>query len=189
MLTSAQIFASKIFFLTWFKLSSETKLKKCVFKLSSFYSFIKSESLNHVRQDLIFSHFSWALHGVLAPKTNFFFHLSQFPLALTATNSQYGHNTQRMKILLLLKCIGASDWSRDWWTTNQNDCLISSYDVLSVSWELRKHKVHCTLSHYPTCTWILTIKMISKLHVSPKFGRSWIKQLCWGKECKAKIKR
>ena len=108
--------------------------------------------------------------------------MSQFPLALTATNSQYGHNTQQTKILLLLKCIGASDWSRDWWTTNQNDCLILSYDVLSVSWELRKHKVHCTLSHYPTCTWILTIKMISKLPVSPKFGRSWIKQLRWGKE-------
>ena len=147
MLTSTQIFASKIFFLTWFKLSSETKLKKCVFKLSSFYSFIKSESLNHVRQDLIFSHFSWALHGVLAPKTNFFFHLSQFPLALTATNSQYGHNTQRMKILLLLKCIGASDWSRDWWTTNQNDCLISSYDVLSVSWENIKFTAIIPLPH------------------------------------------
>ena len=99
MLTSTQIFASKIFFLTWFKLSSETKLKKCVFKLSSFYFFIKSESLNHVRQDLIFSHFSWALHGVLAPKTNFFFHLSQFPLATTATNSQYGHIMQQTKIL------------------------------------------------------------------------------------------
>ena len=78
MLTSTQIFASKIFFLTWFKLSSETKLKKCVFKLSSFYSFIKSESLNHVRQGLIFSHFSWALHGVLAPKTNFFFTCHNF---------------------------------------------------------------------------------------------------------------
>ena len=158
MLTSTQIFASKIFFLTWFKLSSETKLKKCVFKLSSFYFFIKSESLNHVRQDLIFSHFSWALHGVLAPKTNFFFTCHKHTNMTTATNSQYGRIMQQTKILLLLRCIGASDWSRDWWTTNQNDCLISSYDILSVSWELRKHKVHCTLFHYPTCTWNLTIK-------------------------------
>ena len=43
-------------------------------------------------------------------------------------------------ILLLARCIRASDWSWDWWTTNQNDCLISSYDVLSVSWELRIEK-------------------------------------------------
>ena len=91
-------------------------------------------------------------------------------------------NTATLRNEQKLRCIGVSDWSRDWWTTNQNDCLISSYDVLSVSWELRKHKVHCTLSHYPTCTWILTIKMISKLPVSPKFGRSWIKQLGWGKQ-------
>ena len=101
MLTSTQIFASKIFFLTWFKLSSETKLKKCVFKLSSFYFFIKSESLNHVRQDLIFSHFSWALQGVLAPKTNFF---SLVTNMTTATNSQYGHITQRTKILQFCYC-------------------------------------------------------------------------------------
>ena len=125
MLTSIGIFDPKNFFLTWFKLSSETKLKKCVFKLSSFYSFIKSESLNHVRQDLIFSHFSWALHGVLAPKTNFFFTCHNFlwPRQPQTANTATLCNKRK------LRCIGASDWSRDWWTTNQNDCLISSYNV------------------------------------------------------------
>ena len=141
MLTSTQIFASKFFFLTWFKLSSKIKLKKCVFKLSSFYFFIKSESLNHVRQDLIFSHFSWALQGVLAPKTNFF---SLVTNMTTATNSQYGHITQQTKIEMYW-CF----WLVERLMNNQSKWLshiiIWRFCQSAESWENIKFT-----AHYPT---------------------------------------
>ena len=146
MLTSTQIFASKIIF--WHASNSPVGpcWKNAILNLLQFVFascwrvWCMSDTINILNLFLGPFMASWL------PKT-FFFHLSQFPLATTATNSRYGHIMQQTKILLLLRCIGASDWSRDWWTTNQNDCLILSYDVLSVSWELRKHKVHC---HYPT---------------------------------------
>ena len=166
MFTSIRIFALKKFFLTCCFISNRTKLKKSILKLSSIYLCIKLEIKQHVRQDKYSKKFLEPLMASWSQNICSIFALLFFEII----------------ILLLPRCTSASDWLRDWWTTNQNDCLISSYDVLSVSWELRKHKVHCTLSHYPTCTWILTIKIISKLPVCPKLGRFWIKQLCWGQQ-------
>ena len=56
------------FFLTFFIISIETKLKKCNLKLSLIYLCIMLEIKKHLRHNSIFSTFSWALHGILAPK-------------------------------------------------------------------------------------------------------------------------
>ena len=68
LLTSIRIFALKFFFLTWSIDFVGTILKKCTLKFPLIYSCITLESLDHLRHCEISKKFSWAFHGVMAPK-------------------------------------------------------------------------------------------------------------------------
>ena len=77
-------FCFKKIFLTWFRGLMRIKLKKCSFQLSFKKSIPMSNYGIVSRWNQYFKHFSWALHGVMAP----FFHPTEKRVSALQFNSQ-----------------------------------------------------------------------------------------------------